>query len=278
MANLRKALIRLAHKNPQAREVILPILKEAKKWQDTALKELAEEMGLDADRFRVRRQGRGIEVSGAGRGWTGESEWLVFEDWDDAEEAALERVKEDLEYEPSIFNQDWLRKFVTVSDADASMIGQEEAEHYVGDLNVDRDKEQILEMARMNNEWDELEDERWELEDQLDETFDRDAEKKIQDQIDKIVEKQESLVEDAKEKLIEIRAAEIEAEVKEDPLAWWEERVGRLDMDKLPNWMRIDIDEAAESAIRHDGVAHFLDRYDGDAVELESGAVAFGTN
>ena len=48
--------------------------------------------------------------------------------------------------------------------------------------------------------------------------------------------------------------------------------------DEIPSWISVDVDKAAKAALRDDGVAHFLDRYDGDYVELASGAEAYGTN
>lgn len=318
MADLRKALIRLAHKNPEAREVVLPILKEAKKWQDAALKELAEEAGLwdeddaegeafDADEhFRIRKSpfGHGLMVD------AGRMEWYLFEDWDDAEKECLEYLEQTLEDEPYIFNQDWLKGYITISSTDARLIAVEDADSYVEDIKSESygsyDVPRVVEEAGMESKWEELSDEADELEsrrDEIDEEIEAledqilDAEgaeeKRLEAQkaelekeseaavkrIDAIEKEKEDLIDEAADDLSSSMADRTESEIKSDPLGWYEDRYGRIDMEKLPNFMHLDIPEAAEAAMRADGVAHFLASYDGDSVELrDSGAVAFRHN
>jgi len=66
--------------------------------------------------------------------------------------------------------------------------------------------------------------------------------------------------------------------MEKDPLGYFEEIFGD-DISQYPkNLLQIDTKEAAEDAVNTFGVAHFLDNYDNEEIDLPSGAVAFGTN
>jgi len=319
------ALVRLASENDEVRPSLLPILKEAKRWQDAALKALAEEEGLwdeddaegepfDADDvFRIYKSGfgNGIRVD------AGRKEYLVFEDYDDAEKECQEYLEQTLEDEPGIFNRSFLRSHLSISPTDARMIAVEDADSYVEDIKgEDGDPPRVIEEADMEDKWSELDDERWELEERRDD-IDRellelddelldaeDAEeegtktmgpsaKEIQKKIDALNEEseqavarideiereKEDLIEEAADKLSSDLADRTEKEIKDDPLGWYEDRFGSIDMDRLPSFLSLDIREAAEDAIGTDGVAHFLASYDGDEMRLgRTGAVAYRVN
>jgi len=66
----------------------------------------------------------------------------------------------------------------------------------------------------------------------------------------------------------------------EDPINYFVDEQGIYTIEDLmkQSFIRIDVDRAAQDAIDTDGVAHFLDGYDNEEVELPSGAVAYGTN
>ena len=319
------ALVRLASENDEVRPSILPILKEAKRWQDAALKALAEEEGLwdeddakgepfDADDvFRIYKSGfgHGIRVRG------GRKEYLVFEDHDDAEEECREYLEQTLEDEPGLFNRSFLQNYLSISPIDARMIAVEDADSYVEDIKGEGgDPPRVIEEADMEDKWSELDDERWELEERRDdidsellelddELLDAgDAEeegtktmgpssKEIQKKIDALNEEseqavarideiereKEDLIEEAADKLSSDLADRTEREIKDDPLGWYEDRFGSIDMDRLPSFLSLDIREAAEDAISTDGVAHFLASYDGDEMWLgRTGAVAYRVN
>lgn len=83
---------------------------------------------------------------------------------------------------------------------------------------------------------------------------------------------------DALEKVKDEISTEKEEQMEKDPLGYFEEIFGD-DISQYPkNLLQIDTKEAAEDAVRTDGVAHFLDNYDNEEIDLPSGAVAFGTN
>jgi len=83
---------------------------------------------------------------------------------------------------------------------------------------------------------------------------------------------------DALEKVKEEVAEEKEKQMEDDPLGFFEEIYGD-DISQYPkNLLQIDTKEAAEDAVSQDGVAHFLDNYDNESVDLPSGAEAYGTN
>jgi len=276
--SLHAKAVKLAHETPALRKHLVPLLREAAdKWIGVALDELAEEMDVDRRYLKVVRGFRiknGFQVeSKRGRGSNGESEWMVFKSWKDAEKYAFEYVKEQLEDEPGIFNQKWLSNYLTVPDAD--QIGQEEADSYVGDLDVNRDREDILRLADLESEYEEFDDEESELEEEYD-AGDIDPDE-YEKKLSKIEDKREKFVEDAKDTAIENYAEEVASRINDDPLGWLDDMGYDLDRG-LPSFAKIDTDKAAKAALRADGVDHFLDHYDGDHFELDSGAVCFGTN
>lgn len=88
---------------------------------------------------------------------------------------------------------------------------------------------------------------------------------------------------DLKEEVYEERREEIydeEYEAMSDPYQHFVEDQGIYTKEEFfdLSWVKIDVKEAAEDAVSQDGVAHFLDVYDGRAVELANGAVAYATN
>lgn len=294
----RAAVIRLASSMPKGsedRRVLLLALQKrasagpitrtaAAKWVETALAELAEEEGLESDDLLSRGKtpfGYGVNVEGS-RGDSGESEWMLFEDYDDAEREAIAYVKDMLEDDPGMFNQSFIEQYLSVTDTDARLIGNDMADSYVDDLDEDR----VLDEANMDDAWQELEDEKDEIE-YGDARDAEDADDAALDRRVKEIEKeQETIVDEARDALREEISDRYEKMVKRDPAEFIEEvygyrSIGDYTRDTggdMPSWLYLDVDKAADAAVSTDGVAHFLDSYDGDATELPSGAVAFGTN
>lgn len=232
----------------------------------------------------------------------GRSQWLVFEDADDAESAAVDYVKDMLDDDASMFNQTWLSNFISVSPTDARIIAQENADSYWGNLDDDR----AIEEANLEDELEELTDERDEAEEKMAEAEEKhgDTEDKVYeakegsprwrnlvDRIDKldkrIAEKEkiidafddkvEKLAEQAREDGAEAMASEEYEYIRRDPLGWWEDQGldGSL-IDQNFGWL--DFDAAAQDAVDTDGVAHFLAGYDGNEYDLEDDFVAFRQN
>ncbi len=185
----------------------------------------------------------------------GESEWMVFADYDDAEVEATEIVKNDLEDEPSIFNQDWLQNFTYISDTDIRLLAGEESEAYADDM----DDYEFVEWANVEDDYESAEE--------LGDT-----------------RQMQKIVDEAREAYIEDRYGYIKDQLDRDPMGYFVDDMGYREKDYFEmNFVQIDYDEAAESAIDTDGVAHFLDRYDGEEEEIEDpitrkSFVVYGTN
>ena len=85
-------------------------------------------------------------------------EWLIAED---GEALAEERVTQDLEDEPELFTKSWISSFYRVSDTDARLFAQEEADAEAEDKD-DRDLADEIEaddeVAEAQDYYDELED------------------------------------------------------------------------------------------------------------------------
>ena len=313
----RAAAIRLASSLPagsEDRKVLLAGLQKsaptfvrvasdvlaAEKWVEVALKELAVELDLDVDDFKVRGKtpwGHGVNVEGR-RGNNGESEWMLFKDDGDAYDEAYAYVKEMLEEEPESFNQNFLEHYMAVSPGDARQIGLDDAEHRVDGM----DDEDLLAAAGMEDKWEELNDEWGDHENRIDgiedelldaiSAEDEEAEERLEDEksdaekrMAQIEKEKEKLIDEARDEALSTISDEVEAQLLRDPAGYIEEVYGyrtlgdyARDVGGMPSWIHIDVDKAAKAVLRDDGVAYYLDRYDSDYVELASGAEAYGTN
>ena len=239
-------------------------LAKAEVWVATAKQELETELEVetaitseDIDSFTLEADSKGNN---------GESEWIVFKDSDAAEASAVEGVRNDLETSPENFSQDWLMGFITVSDTDRRIIAGEESDNYVDELS----DEDILTEANVEDENDEIQD-------QIDE-LDSDA-GDYDDQLAVLEAQQEKILDDAKETVREKKYDTI-YDALEDPIEYFVHYQGIYSVEELlkANFIRIDVNSAAQDAVDTDGIAHFLDYYDGSEVELPSGAIAYGTN
>lgn len=89
--------------------------------------EMFEEKGWDVGEAEVSYEldggGLAIEIDG--------EEWAVYPDMAAAESVAIARVKDDIEDDPSMFNQDFVRQYVSWSDTDVRVMANDLAD---GDL------------------------------------------------------------------------------------------------------------------------------------------------
>ena len=78
------------------------------------------------------------------------------------------------------------------------------------------------------------------------------------------------------EEAVKTRLDEYETSL-DDPIEYFVDEQGIYSVEDLmkQNWINIKIDEAAEDAVRTDGWAHFLSRYDGEHKTTENGIVYF---
>lgn len=176
-------------------------------------------------------------------GWKVEvdgEELFIFESDEDAETAALNSVRDTLESEPELFNQDWLSGYLILSDTDRRLIADEEADSYVESM----DDEDILAEADMVDEHEEAGDD----------------------------EAKDHVLEAAKEKVRD-SYFDIVHEKLSDPIDYFVNELGTYSVEDLlkANFIRIDIEEAAKDAVSEDGVGHFLSSYDGELHELSNG-------
>lgn len=220
----------------------------SEEWMEIAAKELAESQNYDPDDVKIDEdggfRGEGILVE------MGREQWYVFESEEDAHDACVESIKDDLDSEPEIFNQDWLQNHIFITETDKRVLAGDEAEARIESMD---DREIVEEAGR-------------EFEDEFDEAEDKD-------------EDTDDIVENARDELRSKFQDEIEEELR-DPVQYFVHDHGMYSIEDLMKapFIGIDRDEAAEDAISADGLGHFLSSYDGEEVDLPSGAVAFRWN
>lgn len=179
----------------------------------------------------------------------GNEEWLFFKSEDEAESYALDIVRTDLENEPEIFSQDWLRQHVD-EDRLRNAIGDpyEEWEDEVRGLDYEELLNKMVEEGY--------------VEDDDPVFFKKNGDQRIENPVrvkalDKIMEE---YVEREKPKW--------------EPWDWLEDVYGKEEAQKQAiEMVGIDVDAAAKDAVATDGWPHFVARYDGHSHTLENGAV-----
>lgn len=203
-------------------------------WTKKATKELLEHAELDADDLE-----EGNDYGDDYFTLEGSEEWIIFEDEDAAKEYAKARVKDDLTDSPEIFNQNFISKHLKISDTDARLYANEDANSYYDD----QDDDEITEEAdRQNLTYSDAEDAKEQLKNlKVDE-----VKNMLKSDLIGYFEDIYGKGEDA------IKAA--------------------FDAGT------IDYDAAAEAAVGKDGAAYYISHYDGEEVELPSGFYAYRTN
>src|SRR4030042_6278230 len=105
-----------------------------------------------------------------------------------------------------------------------------------------------------------------------------DEEDSIREQVrdEKLDEEESPEKEEEIDKIVETRVKEYEISLK-DPIEYFVNEQGVYSVEDLmkQSWINIKIDEAAKDAVRTDGWAHFLSRYDGEYETTENGIVYF---
>lgn len=189
-------------------------------WKLTALKELSEK---ESETFTdYNEEGDGITFVGA-------NDYLVFQNEDDAETFAIERVKEDLEDNPNLFSRDFIESHINTERLDRKLQedAEESARNYYNDIESEGDS------TYGNRLYEELVSGGY-----LEESDILNDDGSLKDSFD------EYKIESAREEAIESLA---------------EDRMSSGGIEYL----------------REMFVAHFLARYDGQEIELPSGAYAY---
>ncbi len=176
------------------------------------------------------------------------SEWLVYDDYDEMKFDAEDEARQNIE--DGLFNQDWLESYMTVSETDARLFGND-----FGDMMVeDRDLDELKEMA---NQYD----------------IDYDDPDDIEDD-DKREEAEEKLEDKLINEVSYARSKEVEKTILRDGLKSFvcdDEGLCSEDefQDQYGNYLNIDYEKASEDAVSEDGIGHFLSSYDGEVHETK---------
>jgi hypothetical protein len=257
--------------------------KDEASWKDKAIIALCQQLGCTTDHLMKDSQGRcykdgkytnSIVVTMAqGTAQNGESQWLVFETFEDAEASALEFVEHKIQEDPTQFDMNWLSQYFSVASSDIKRISQEDAMEIIKELSPE---EMIAELSATYAEEDTeiqefieaFQDTQNELQELATTSDDEVAIKEIELAF-------ATLKKEARELLVGNIASKIAQELTESPATYWESLTGSL--DDLPSWIEIDTKGAAQNAILSDGVAEFLDSHDGEEIYLRgTTSVAFG--
>lgn len=178
----------------------------------------------------------------------GNKEYMVYDSYDVAERIAVERVKEDLETDPSMFTQSWLESHFYITETDKRLLSNDLADSQMDGI----DDEDVIEKMNLTEEYEAETDE----------------------------SKKEEMVEKAKDDYSLQLSEEIQKEL-EDPIEYLVNQQGLYSSaDELlkSNIVSIDYAEAAQDAVNTDGAFHFLGSYDGNYEELLSDRVYTRTN
>jgi hypothetical protein len=230
-------------------------------WPMVARRRLAWYLNCNIEDLELWENGRGYnaddpDASRSVEFSVGGMTYKVFKDYDTAEQAALEQVREDLEHQPEIFSQIWL----------ANYIDKEKLKQAIGDPHADWGEDE------RNLDYEE----KLELMVKKDQIYGDDALffKLNGDQRIKTAAREQQL-DAVLEKWLESTKPEV------DPWEWLEDVYGKDEAVKEAlNMVSIDIDEAAAAAIREDGWVHFMSSYDGNSIDLpgNEGFIAIRTN
>jgi hypothetical protein len=180
------------------------------------------------------------------------NEYRVFKNEDVAEEMAVEEVREDLEYQPEMFNRDFLMDFVDVDDF------------------------LVLDIENANYDY---------VKDIEDESNDKYANRLIAELVDNgLISENEALTtdptdlsDDYSQDYINLLTSE---QIGDDNgIEYFIDNFGEDEFFKIViDNNLIDFDNASKDAVNMDGIAHFLARYDGETIYLDNNVVAYRTN
>lgn len=179
--------------------------------------------------------------------------FMISLDSDVTEEYAIAFVKEDLENEPEIFNQDWLSNYIDTDKLKNVLISD------VTDSERDRldgiDLDEKVDLHETHTDVTE-EDMRKEAGDEDDEYFD---------------EKYETIVDTKFEENKDEISAAVAEQILNDPMGYLEDLYGKEDAVKEAiKFAVVDIERAAENAVQMDGAGHFLNSENGQINELDN--------
>ena len=221
--------------------------------EDQVLGEIARELDIDRDEIIIKG---GASPNGYGNGYHllthgGGNEWFVMRNDDEFEEAAVEGVKNDLQESPESFEPNFIRNHIDMDRLrrDLSSDLSSSNEDYVSGLEPSRF-------------WEEAPGHNIDIPDDVQAALDSGEEPR-----EPTGGEQEEFEED------------MTNEQLKDPIGYLEDIYGKEDAQKKAAEIGgIDVDAAAEEAVRLDGAAHFMCNYDGNYETSPSGFIYWKHN
>jgi len=174
---------------------------------------------------------------------SGDKQFMVFDTYEDAERYAIGQVREDLESDPDMFNQDWLQDYYTITDTDRRMLAND-----LTDFDLDMADTELLEN----------------FEDEVDNFVTENSDRLTKIELDEDDKKGAELRSEFRDYIQEKRYDEHYKEL-ENPKKHLVDYLGLYSEKDYykQKFLSLDIDSASEDAVETDGIAHFLARYDG---------------
>lgn len=257
--------------------------------EDRIKKVMARELDIDASELTV-EEDRGASSFGVGTfyevslGGSHGKSWTVALSEDAAHELAIAMVKQNLEYEPELFNQSFIESHIDIKHLRSELLPDVQNHRYE-DLKEEADR-RPLEFLK-DNDLDIPEPTEAQMRKHAEAMSDDDTPGESAEEIYRRL-----LEGDAEDRWIEIgdepsvsdrdieALAEQQAEEQlRDPMSYLEDIYGREDAVKQAIRIAgIDVNEAAEDAVSQDGEGHFLSSYDGHMREAPGGFVYWRTN
>jgi hypothetical protein len=221
--------------------------------EDQVLGEIARELDIDRDEIIIKG---GACPNGYGNGYHllthgGGKEWFVMRNDDEFEEAAVEGVKNDLQESPESFEPNFIQHHIDMNRLRLNLSSD------LSDSNTDYVTD--LEPERF---WRETSDRGLDIPDDVQAALDAGD-----DPREPTGAEEEKFEED------------MTNEQLKDPIRYLEDIYGREDAQKKAAEIGgIDVDAAAEEAVRVDGAAHFMCSYDGNYETSPSGFIYWRHN
>jgi hypothetical protein len=220
---------------------------------DQVLGEISRVLDIDKDELKIKN---GSAPNGHGDAYTvsihgGHREWIVMRDDDEFETAAVEGVKDDLRESPENFEPNFIQNHI-----DMDRLRRELSS------DVSSSNEDYVSSLEPSRFWEEAPGLNIDIPDD------------VQAALDNGDEPREPT--GAEEEEFEERMTDNQLN---DPVGYLEEIFGRKDAQKKAVEIGgIDVDAAAEEAVRVDGAAHFMCNYDGNYDTSPSGFIYWQQN
>jgi hypothetical protein len=221
---------------------------EVQEWMDEALESLIEETGYD-DLEITMVSDNGNEFYAT----DGITEYRVFRTEDDAQEKAIEQVREDMEESPENFNKEFIMNYIDGGKFFESALNEMNLS-YAEDIQSEDDKRYANRLiAEM-------------------------VENGIMDEEDALSDNAEELADYYMEDFVNLMT-ENQLDEGNDGLDYFISNFGEEETYKMVRDNNlIDIDEASRDAVNYDGIAHFLTYFDGETLYLSNDYVAYRVN